>query len=429
MKSFFKKIIIAIITTEARIVLARRKPKIITVTGSVGKTSTKDAIYTAISGAFYVRKSEKSFNSEIGIPLTILGCNNAWTSVFGWLENILKGVAEIFSRKKYPEWLILEVGADRPNDIKTISKWLYSDVIVYTRIGDTPVHVEFFKSAEHLFEEKSALINGLNRGGILVLNADDDKVISLKNRTKQDSISYGQEAYADIRAVDFSITYENNLPDGIRFKVETKNESEFISVKGVFGKHLVYSILAGVAVALSQKISLRNIAESFKGHETPPGRMRAIFGIKNSLIIDDTYNASPVAMEEAIDTLSLIKTTGKKIAILGDMLELGKYSVSAHKKIGEKISKCADFIITVGQRAKTIAETAMNFGFDEEKIIQYDSSLEVSKDIDSLVSSGDVILVKGSQGMRMERIVEEIMANPEKKKELLVRQDREWEER
>jgi UDP-N-acetylmuramoyl-tripeptide--D-alanyl-D-alanine ligase len=148
MKKIFKKIIIAILTAEAKMALYRWDPKIIAVTGNVGKTSTKDAIYTIFSKLSTVQKSEKSFNSDIGVPLTILGLKNAWSNPILWTINIIIGLLTAIFKKRNEKWLILEIGADRPNDIKNITKWIKPDIAVINKIGETPVHVEYFGSAE-----------------------------------------------------------------------------------------------------------------------------------------------------------------------------------------------------------------------------------------------------------------------------------------
>ena len=151
MKNISKKIIVWILKTEAKLALKRYKPSIIAVTGSVGKTSTKDAIFTAISPFFHVRKSAKSYNSDIGIPLTILGLENPWNNSWKWIQNIFKGAFVLIKREKYPEWLVLEIGADRPGEIKRLMSWIHPDISVVTRVGSVPVHVEFYKSAKTLF--------------------------------------------------------------------------------------------------------------------------------------------------------------------------------------------------------------------------------------------------------------------------------------
>jgi UDP-N-acetylmuramoyl-tripeptide--D-alanyl-D-alanine ligase len=165
MKNFFKSVVVRGLTFEARCVLKKYHPRIIAVTGSVGKTSTKDAIFTAISGDVHARKSEKSFNSEIGVPLTILGLANAWSNPFLWFKNLLDGLLLIVFKQEYPEWLVLEVGADRPGDIESVAAWLKPDVAVFTRLPDVPVHVEFFSSPEEVIKEKKFLAYALKAGG------------------------------------------------------------------------------------------------------------------------------------------------------------------------------------------------------------------------------------------------------------------------
>jgi len=185
MKKIFKKIIIQILIWESRLVLARYHPKIIAITGSVGKTSTKDAIFTVLSKFKIVRKSEKSFNSEIGLPLTILGLPNGWSNFLTWFENILRGFYLIIKKQPYPDYLVLEVGLGKPGDIiKNITPWLKPDIVVITSFPDKPVHIEFFESVDEIIKEKSALAYAIKPDGILVLNHDDEKVYALHDKSK-----------------------------------------------------------------------------------------------------------------------------------------------------------------------------------------------------------------------------------------------------
>ena len=176
MKHTFKKTIAYILKIESQLVLLKYKPKIIAITGSVGKTSTKDAVYAVLSKISYVRKSEKSFNSEIGLPLTILGVPNGWNNPFVWFSNILEGIWLIIWPHSYPTWLVLEVGVGKPGDMYQTAAWLQTDAVIITAIGDTPPHIEFFESRKHLVEEKYELITTLKKARILVLNADDKNV-------------------------------------------------------------------------------------------------------------------------------------------------------------------------------------------------------------------------------------------------------------
>ena len=157
--------------------------------------------------------------------------------------------------------------------------------------------------------------------------------------------------------------------------------------------------------------------------------MNIIEGNRNSVIIDDTYNSSPVALNEALETLKTLDKVRYKIAVLGDMLELGKFTTEEHKKAGKKVADIADILVTVGLRSQSIAEGALDAGMSEKNIFQFENSREAGKFVDSILEAGDIVLVKGSQGTRMEKTVEEIMAHPEDKEKLLVRQDPDWKKR
>ena len=433
MKQTFKKIVTFIITAEAKLVLKKYKPHIVAITGSVGKTSTKDAAYTVFSSKFSTRKSDKSFNSEIGIPLTILGCPTGWNNVGLWVKNIFYGLGLILFKQKYPEWLILEVGADRPGDIEKVSKWISSDAAVFTRFGEVPVHVEYFNSREEVITEKSYLIDSLKKEGTLILNADDEDVFNLSADATKKVMTYGKEEKADVVASHYSIQYKENdgvrIPSGIAFKIDAMGSSAPVTVPGVLGQAHVYPILGAATAGLSQNINLVEITSALAHHEPPIGRMNIIEGNKNSVIIDDTYNSSPVALNEALDTLNILDKVRYKIAVLGDMLELGKFTAEEHKKAGKKAAGIVDILVTVGMRSRGISEGALDAGMSEKNIFQFEDSREAGKFVDTILEPGDIILVKGSQGTRMEKVVEEIMAHPENKEKLLVRQDPAWKKR
>ena len=433
LKNILKTVITNIITFEARMVLRKYHPQIIAVTGSVGKTSTKDAIYAAIAPHFFVRKSQKSFNSEIGVPLTILGCPNAWNSVFGWIGNITDGFLLIFWRHAYPKILIIEVGADRPGDIKKITSWLKPDMVIVTKFAPVPVHVEFFGSPKKVIEEKSELVKALKENGLLILSSDDEDVLSLKSLVRRKTITFGFGSGADIRGTNEAIEYEKSgnydKPIGQLFRVDAGGNSVPVSVKNSIGRHVTYSVLAAFAVGMNLGLNMVKLSHALSSYSTPNGRMRLIDGIKGSVIIDDSYNSSPVAAKEALETLGAIQSGGKKIAVLGDMMELGKYSVEEHRSIGNLTSITANLMATVGIRARDIAEGALEAGMDERKILQYEKSEEAGKELERFISQGDIILIKGSQSVRMEKTVEEVMAHPEEKDKLLVRQEKQWQKR
>ena len=431
-KNILKETVIYILEWEAKLVLRKYQPKIVAITGSVGKTSTKDAVYTALSRFYFVRASKKSQNSEIGIPLTVLNLSNVEHSmdILGWIRNILNGLILVIMPSHYPEWLVLEVGTDKPGDIARATSWITPDIVVVTKLSKVPVHVEFFNTPEDLFAEKGNLVKALKRGGTLILNSDDEDVLAYKNLSEEKVLLFGMGNGADISAKNYEVVYEENgLPRGITFIIESKNEEYPVFLEGTLGEHHAYGVLVAFAVCRSLGEHLSIAGKAFKHHEPTPGRMRLIEGIKDSIVIDDTYNSSPVAVEEALKSLESLSKAHRKIAVLGDMLELGKFSIDEHKKVGTLVARVADLLVTVGIRSRYTAEDALDAGLDESKVLQFDDSKEAGDYIQNIIEKGDAILVKGSQGIRMERVVQEIMAHPEDKEKLLVRQDAEWQNR
>jgi UDP-N-acetylmuramoyl-tripeptide--D-alanyl-D-alanine ligase len=235
----------------------------------------------------------------------------------------------------------------------------------------------------------------------------------------------------DFVASHDEVMYEGDVASGERFRVNHAGSSVPVVLYGALGRPRIYAALAGVAVAEALGIDTVSSSRGLATWVPPPGRMRLVSGIRHSTIIDDTYNSSPAAALAALDTLQSVVTSGRKIAILGDMLELGKYSTDAHKAVGERAAVCADMLITVGFRARTIAESALDAGMDAEQVRSYElgESARAGLELEREVRAGDVILVKGSQSMRMERTVEALLADSGKAGELLVRQEEEWKER
>lgn len=435
MKTFFKSVVVWIITWEARAALRKYKPKIVAITGSVGKTSTKDAIYEVLAASHRTRKSEKSFNSEVGLPLTILGIPNAWSSVLRWIQNIIDGLFIILFNVQYPEWLVLEVGADRPGDIAGLRSWLKTDIAVITRLPEMPVHVEFFDSPEAVIQEKSYLIDTIRPGGTLILFADDPRTLALQHRLPAPDariLTFGFSQSAEVRGEKVALVREeskNDWPIGMSATIVSGEESIPVEIGGAAGSHAFLPALAAAAVANALHKPIGELVHAIESYNPPAGRMRLIPGIKDTLLIDDTYNASPAATVAALETLALIAPKGRKIAAIGDMLELGRHSVEEHRKVGAMVAKTADLLVTVGFRARDIAQGALDAGMPDNAILQHEDSEKAGAELQSLLQSGDCVLAKGSQSMRMERVVEELMAEPERMEELLVRQDAEWKKR
>ncbi len=414
--------------------LDKYHPKIIGVTGSVGKTSTKDAIYRVLSaGGFSVRKSEKSYNGDIGVPLTILGCQSAWNDPFGWLEIIIYGLRQLFGKESYPKWLVLEVGLEYPGEIKDILKWVKFDIAVTTLMPEVPVHMEFFKSKDEVINEKMMLPKSVPLEGFVLLNADDPNALKFIPEIKAEVFTYGQAEAADYQAGLGETFYEEkegqSLPAGLAFKLQHNEREIPVRIPGVIGAHQIYPVLAALSVGDKLGLNMVEMVDSLESYLPPPGRLRLIEGIKNTTILDDTYNASPAAMGAGLTALASFKNEGRKIAVMGDMMQLGGMTVEAHKKIGYQAAEFCDLVITVGLRSKFIDEALVEKKFSEKKIKHFDDSLEAGQFLQGKLKAGDVIFVKGSQSVRMEKVVEEIMLHPELKEKLLVRQDSEWKKR
>ena len=417
-----KKIITKILIWEARLALTRHNPRVVAITGSVGKSSTKEAIALTLGQKFRVRKSQKSYNSELGLALSVLGLPTAWKNPIGWLKNIVAGLREVFN-KKFPEVLVLEMGVDRPKDIDRLLAIAKPFVGVVTAIGEIPVHVEFFAGPEELVKEKTKLIKALPAQGYAVLNFDDATVWDMHEKTNAHVMSYGFGEHADFLASQYKISL-----DGTVFKADHDGASVPVHLKNSFGKQNIYGALAALAVGTIFDMNLIEIAQALSLWGPPPGRMRMIEGIKQTWIIDDTYNASPLAMEAALDALDeLAKSFSlppRRIAVIGDMLEIGKFTIEAHKAVGEHAVKVADYLVAVGPRAKFAADEARARGM--QNIESFSTSEEAAAHIKEILQTGDLVLVKGSQSMRMEKIVEEIMARPEDAEKLLCRQETYW---
>ncbi|MSU45404.1 MAG: UDP-N-acetylmuramoyl-tripeptide--D-alanyl-D-alanine ligase [Candidatus Zambryskibacteria bacterium] len=415
---------------QARAVLKLYKPKIIAVTGSVGKSLTKEAIYLCLSKKYFVRKSEKSFTAELGVALTIIGCPTGTGTALDWARNLLLGFRLLLWRRSYPEYLILEIDGDKTGDLSRVSKFISPDILVMTAIGEVPSHIEAFPDMESFLFEKRSMINAVKREGVIIYNADDSVTANLLQDTVINKISCALGGGADFVGTDLEILYANEktsrVPTGMSFEIKARGEADKITTFQSIGVQNQYAILLAFAVASNFGMVRSQIVASLNKFTALPARMNIISGIKDTTIIDDSYNSSPVALSYAVSVFGDIKTKGKRVAVIGDMMELGKYSGIEHRKAAEMLSKKVDFVICVGIRSRKISEELQNFGFSESKILSVGSSEEAGKELQRILSVGDLVLVKGSQVMRMERVVEEVMRHPEDKRKILVRQEEEW---
>lgn len=426
MKGIFLKQLQKLLKLLARLTVKRYDPWIVGVTGSVGKTSTKAAIYEVLKQGGNVRMAGGNLNNELGMPLAILGdYKRSSGSVFFWSQVIGMGIWRLIVRKEYPDVLVLEYAADRPGDITYLLTIARPNVAVVTAVGKVPVHVEYYDGPEGVAREKGKLVQGLRVSDVAVLNADDEAVSDMSGKTRGRVMTFGFSEKADVKIVNFENRVEGGEPRGISFKLETGGSFVPVKIDGIFGHAHAYAAAAAACVGLMKGVNLVKISEALSQYRGEPGRMRLISGIEDSFIIDDTYNAAPLSTGAAVEVLESL-SAARKIAVLGDMAELGKYSSFSHEDIGKRVGAVANMLITVGEKARVIAEGARKVGFAEEQVIKCKNSTEAKEKLRPIIQKGDLILVKGSQSMRMERVVRGIMKDEKRAKELLVRQYGGW---
>lgn len=429
MRDLIKKIIVWKLGIIAKMYLRRYRPIIVAITGNVGKTSTKEAVAAVLSRFKRVRSGKGNLNNEFGVPLTIIGdwaddYYEAGNTFFFWVRVLAVSLGGLFFQRNYPEILVLEYGADKPGDIKKLVDKYQPHISVVTAVGEVPVHVEYFSGSEGVAKEKGRLVEGLSVSDFAILNFDDLVVLEMKERTRAKVLTYGFGEGAIVKVSNLEPWIENGIPEGVSFKINYNDSFVPFKLSGSLGKSQGYAAASAVAVGVILGMNLVNISEALSEYCGPKGRLKILRGIKNSTVIDDTYNASPLSTHLALETLRDLPGT-RKVAILGDMLELGKYTVDAHKEVGNMAGSFVDLLICVGFRAKFIADSSFN-QMPAENIYRFETSDEAKLKVQELIKEGDLILVKGSQGMRMEKIVEEIMAEPQNAKSLLVRQGKKW---
>ncbi|HRY36911.1 MAG TPA: UDP-N-acetylmuramoyl-tripeptide--D-alanyl-D-alanine ligase [Candidatus Magasanikbacteria bacterium] len=426
-----KTILQILLRNCAKKIIKKYSPDIVGITGSIGKTSAKEAIAAVLGSKFNVRSNKKNYNNEIGLPLTIIGVEKTpGKDLLGWFKVFIKAFALRFKRDAdYPDVLVLEMGADKPGDIAYLVDIAPCKVGVLTFIGSA--HIEFFKTVKKIAQEKRLIISHLKEDGFAVLNFDNEMVMQ-NSKTNAETFTYGFKDGADFQATDINVITDEktNWPTGLNFKVSFHGNTVPVFLPGFIAEQFIPAALAGLVVGHIFGINLVEGALALRNIRPLAGHMRIIPGIKQTLIIDDTYNSSPDAVRSAMNVLSKIvpQENGRRIAILGDMLELGADTETAHREIGFRVVESDfDFLITVGEASKKFtAQAAKEAGMDENKIAVFDDSVSAGKFLQNKMEKGDVILVKGSQGKRMEKIVKEVMAEPEKAGELLVRQEEHW---
>ena len=358
----------------------RLHPKVIGITGSVGKSTTKELVASVLSQRYLTLKSPGNLNNEIGLPLTMLKMNEDH------------------------ERAVLEMGFYVPGEIKFLCDLALPQVGVVTNIGS--VHAERAGSIEAIALGKAELVQALPAGpeGIAILNYDDPLVREMAQQTQAEVIYYGLSSAADLWADEV----EGMGLEGIRFRIHYQDEEVHLRVP-LIGRHSVHTALRAAAVGLTDGLTWQEIVEGLHSNQ-PQLRLVAVRSTNGALILDDTYNASPESTLAALNLLEELE--GRKVAVLGDMLELGPYEWEGHEMVGVRAAEVVDELITLGERGRMIAAAAARAGLSNQSITELTGNQEAVEFLQNKLRSGDVVLVKGSRGMQMETIVAGLEERP-----------------
>lgn len=355
------------------------KIPVIAITGSVGKTSTKEMIASMLSTEYKVHKTSGNYNNEIGVPLTIL------------------------KLEEKHEVAVIEMGMNHYGELHRLSKIVRPNMVVFTNIGVS--HIEYFGSKEGILKAKEEILDFIDKDGLIILNGDDEYLKTIIGRYPNRIFTYG----INVNNMCILKEYVSKEQNGQKAIIKTYNNIYEIDVKYI-GKHILLNSMPGILISELLNISKHNIIKGITNYKSEKMRLN-IYKLNNNItLIDDSYNASVDSMKSAIETLvSVSNNKGRTIAILGSMFEMGEYAEEGHKKVGEivlnnKISK----LICIGSEAKQIASGAITNGMNESDIYYYDNKEDFIPDIDSLIREDDTIIIKASRGMHLEKVVEQI---------------------
>ncbi len=359
----------------------RLDPRVIGVTGSVGKTTTKELIAAVLSTRYRTFKTEGNYNNEIGLPLMLLKLTEAH------------------------ERAVLEMGFYQPGEIKFLCDLARPQVGVVNNVY--AVHLERAGSIDNIARGKGELVEALPPapGGVAVLNADDPLVLAMRHRTRARVFTYGLDPAADVWADQI----ESLGLAGIRFQLHHRRETLHVRAP-LLGRHSVHTCLRAAAVGLIDGLTWQEIVEGFQALGATQLRLVAVTGPEGSVILDDTYNASPESVVAALNLLNELE--GRRVAVLGDMLELGAYEEMGHRLVGRRARDVADLLITVGPRARIIAEEARDAGLPTAAVVELDDAEQALGHLRRIIQRGDVVLLKGSRGVHLDRIVPALEVRP-----------------
>jgi len=360
----------------ARSIRERYPFTLIAITGSAGKTTTKEMIATLVGSERRTFKSWGNFNNLIGCPLCI--------------DNTPDDA----------EVVVSEMGMNHKGEIALLAGLTHPDIGVYTNIG--PVHIEFFGTVEKIAEAKRELLENVKPGGTIVLNADNDYVMNISHGFGGRKVTYGIDHDADFRGVNIR---ERGLL-GTAFEV-----CDHAFELSLPGRHNLENLLAAIATARTIGISWEGIERGVRALK-PAYHRGILLDAGGATIYDDTYNSNPYALGRALDLMAQADVAGRRIAVIGDMLELGERELDYHREAGRAIPKSVDTVIGVGKRSQALLEGARDAGFENGKLHHFDDAQSAGGFLETFIRPGDLVLIKASRGIGLDRIVN-MLANVE----------------
>ncbi len=363
----------------ARYWRARFEVKVIGITGSVGKSTTKELIADVLSRRFETIRSPGNLNNEIGLPLSLMGLT------------------------KRHQRAVLEMGFYVPGEIAQLCSIAHPQIGVLTNVSE--VHLERAGSMEAIIQGKSELVQALPPApeGVAILNYDDPRVMGMADKTQARIFTYGLSPDADLWANEV----EGLGLEGLRCVVHHGDEHIHLRVP-LLGRHSVHTVLRAAAVGLVEGLTWQEIVGGLQDTQSQL-RLMAVRGPGGALLLDDTYNAAPTSVIAALNLLEDLE--GRRIAVLGDMLELGGYEERGHRMVGARAAEVADLLITIGERSPWIADEARAIGMDGSQVLEMGSNDEIIEYLRGRIGEGDVVLVKGSRGMALDEVVAALEAS------------------
>jgi len=355
-------------------------PVVIGITGSIGKSSSKELVHSVLAQKFCTLKNEGSLNNEIGLPLTLTRLNETHQQV------------------------VLEMGMYTTGEIKTLCRIAKPKIGLVTNVG--PSHLARAGSIERIVQAKGELVEALDEDGLAILNLDDERVAAMARQTKAPVFYYGLSQQADLWADQI---ISRGL-EGLQFVLHYQNEAIPVQIP-LLGRHNVYTALAAASVGLTQGLDW---AEILAGLQNPAAKLRliAVPGLNESLILDDTYNSSAESSKAALHLLRELEAE-RKIAVLGDMAELGPLEEVGHRQVGRQAAEVVDLLVTVGSISILIAEEAVACGLARSAAVCLQDTTAACSYLKEIIRPNDAVLIKGSRSMAMESIVKQLSATPE----------------